>query len=125
MGRALITLNTDTDRAKATSWVAKSPPGTRLEFKRAKRTLPQNDRLWATLTEISELRPGDRKYKPEIWKCLFMAAWRKDMNLYPSLDGDSVIPIYHSSDLSKSECSDFIEFIHAWCAQHEIPLSEI
>ena len=125
MGRALITLITDTDRAKASSWVSKAPPGTRLEFKRPRRSLPQNDRLWATLTEVAELRPGGRIYPPDIWKCLFMAAWRKDLEMYPALDGDALIPVYHSSDLGKGECAELIEFIQAWCAQHEIPLSEI
>lgn len=124
MSRALLTLNSDTDRAKATSWVSKAPPGTRLEFKRPRRTLPQNDRLWAMLTEIAEKKPGGRTYHPDVWKCLFMAAWRKDVGLYPSIDGDGVVPIYSSSDLGKGECSELIEFIEAWCAQHEIELTE-
>jgi hypothetical protein len=121
--RALITLTSDTDRAKATSWVCKAPPGTRVEFKRPRRTLPQNDKLWATLTEIAQQKPGGRVYSPDIWKCLFMAEWRKDVGIYPSLDGDGVVPIYHSSDLGRGECADLIEFIHAWCAQNGIELT--
>ena len=49
MSRALIVLRRDEDRARARLWVEKAPPGTRLEFKAAKRSLPQNDRLWALL----------------------------------------------------------------------------
>ena len=33
MSRALIVLRRDEDRARARLWVAKAPPGTRIEFK--------------------------------------------------------------------------------------------
>jgi hypothetical protein len=33
MGRALIVLRSAAERAKATHWIAKAPPGTRVEFK--------------------------------------------------------------------------------------------
>ena len=52
MSRALLILSNPTVRARAINWIKNVPDGTRVEFKEPKRTLPQNDRMWAMLTEI-------------------------------------------------------------------------
>ena len=53
MSRALITANSRYDRERAAKACLSCPAGTRIEFKAAKRTLPQNDRMWAMLTDIA------------------------------------------------------------------------
>ena len=113
MGRALLVLETAADRAKAVNWIGKAPVGTRIEFKASKRTLPQNDLMWALLTEVSEqfIHAG-KKYEPAQWKAIFLHAFGRDINFLPSLDGKTFLPIeMSSSDLSKDEMTDFIEFI--------------
>lgn len=113
MGRALLVLETAADRAKAVNWIGKAPVGTRIEFKASKRTLPQNDLMWALLTEVSEqfIHTG-KKYEPAQWKAIFLHAFGRDINFLPSLDGKTFLPIeMSSSDLSKDEMTDFIEFI--------------
>ena len=127
MGRALLVLTTDADRRKATEWIAKAPVGTRVEFKASKRSLPQNDRFWAMLTDISQQREHyGRKYKPDVWKAIMMQAWGKEHPQYvPGIDENDVVVLgYSSSDLSKEEMSDLMEFMSAWCAENGITLHE-
>ncbi|MFP5078260.1 recombination protein NinB [Rhizobium sp. YIM 134829] len=113
MGRALLVLECDEDKRKAISWIGKAPVGTRVEFKASKRTLPQNDLLWALLTEVSQqLEHGGRRYDPSQWKAIFLHAFGREVSFLPSLNGKTFLPIeLSSSDLSKDEMTDLIEFI--------------
>ena len=122
MSRALITLRGAVDRERVARWAAQAPFGTRVEFKETKRSLPQNDRMWAMLTDIATQKEHcGRKYTPEIWKCLLMHAWGREVKFIPALDGEGVVPmVYRSSDLSKSEMTELIEFMFSYGAQNGI-----
>jgi len=113
MTRALIILNDNDDRAKACRWAQGVPFGSRIEFKETKRTVPQNDLMWALLTDVSQqLVHGGRKYKPEQWKSIFLHGFGREIEFLPSLDLKSFLPIeLSSSDLGKDEMTDFIEYI--------------
>lgn len=126
MGRALIVINSTIDRAKAVNWIGKAPWGTRVEFKAAKRTLPQNDRMWAMLTDIAEQKTHfGRRYTPDKWKVIFLQACGREVQFIPSLDGATFIPWGRSSsDLSKGEMSDLIEFMFAWGAENDVTFKE-
>jgi hypothetical protein len=122
MSRALVTIRGAADRERVSRWAAQAPAGTRVEFKEVKRSLPQNDRMWAMLTDIATQKDHyGRKYTPEIWKCLLMHAWGREVKFIPALDGESVVPmVYRSSDLSKAEMTELIEFMFSWGAQNGI-----
>lgn len=122
MSRALIIIEGPHSRGKAQHWIAKAPIGTRVEFKAAKRTLPQNDKLWATLSDVaSQKEHFGRKYTADIWKLLFMDGLGRETKFVPALDGTTVVPIgQSSSDLSKEEMSQLIEFILAWGAENGV-----
>jgi hypothetical protein len=122
MSRALITIRGKTDRDRVARWAAQAPFGTRVEFKEVKRSLPQNDRMWAMLTDIATQKEHcGRKYTPEIWKCLLMHAWGREVKFIPALDGEGVVPmVYRSSDLSKAEMTELIEFLFSWGAQNGV-----
>ncbi|MBD9372807.1 recombination protein NinB [Rhizobium sp. ARZ01] len=113
MGRALLVLDTPAVRQKAVDWIGRAPLGTRVEFKASKRTLPQNDMLWALLTEVSQqLDHAGSKYDPSQWKAIFLHAFGREVSFLPSLDRKTFLPLeLSSSDLSKDEMTDFIEFI--------------
>lgn len=113
MGRALLVMDSESNRRKAVEWIGKAPVGTRVEFKASKRTLPQNDLLWALLTEVSQqLDLGGKRYEPSQWKAIFLHAFGREVSFLPSLDQKTFLPIeLSSSDLSKDEMTDFIEFI--------------
>ncbi|WP_082519833.1 recombination protein NinB [Rhizobium sp. Root1220] len=124
MGRALLVLDTPSDRQKAVHWIGKAPVGTRVEFKASKRTLPQNDMLWALLTEFAQqFEHIGKKYEPAQWKAIFLHAFGREISFLPSLDGKTFLPIeMSSSDLSKQEMTDFIEFILKEAADRGIVL---
>jgi hypothetical protein len=98
--------------------------GTRVELKASKRSLAQNNFLWACLTDIARQKTHcGRKYTPEIWKCLFMNAIGREIQFVPSLDEKTFLPLaYRSSDLSKGEMMDLLEFIKCWSAENGVVL---
>jgi hypothetical protein len=122
MGRALIVIKDSARRARARAWVDHAPFGTRIEFKASKRTLPQNDLMWALLTDVAQQKEhGGRKYPPEDWKAIFLHALGQEMRFIPSLDGKTFLPLGNrSSDLSKPEMTDLIELILAWGTENGV-----
>lgn len=120
MTRALLTLRTIADRDTACRWARQAPIGTRLEFKAPRRTLPQNDRMWAMLTTLSRsLVWGSGKLSPEEWKDVLMAGYRR-AKLVPGIDG-GLVPIgLRTSDLSKEEMSELFSLIEAFGAEHGV-----
>ncbi len=122
MSRAVITLSTPADRERAVKWSRELPPGTRVEYKKAKRSIPQNDRMWAMLTDIAtQKKHADRRYTTDQWKVLFMHACGREVQFLPALDGSTFVPWgQSSSDLSKEEMTEMIEFIFAWGAENGV-----
>lgn len=122
MSRALITISDDIQRARASKWVAQAPVGTRIEFKKAKRSLPQNDRLWAMLTDVAtQLVWHGQKLRADDWKLVFLSALKQELRIVPSIDGKGFVNLGRSSsDLTKSEMSDLFEVIGAFGAEHGV-----
>lgn len=122
MSRAVLILASDFIRERAIKWIRSVPDLTRVEFKEPKRTVPQNDKMWAALTDVSaQATHCGRKYTPDRWKAIFMHALGREIEFLPSLDGKTFIPIgLSSSDLGKSEMMDLIEIIHAYGAEHGV-----
>lgn len=122
MTRRTVVLNTPAARETVARWALKVSDGTRVEFKAAKRTLPQNDRMWAMLTDISRQKEHcGRRYTPDQWKALFLHALGREVQFLPALDGSTFIPWgQSSSDLSKEEMSALIDLILAWGAQNGV-----
>lgn len=122
MSRALISINGPTDRSRAEKWIWQVPIGTRVEFKQAKRSLEQNSRMWAMLTDVATQKEhAGRRYTPDQWKILFMHACGREVQFLPSLDNSTFIPWgQSSSDLSKQEMTDLIEFIFSWGAENGV-----
>lgn len=125
MSRAVLILSNDLVRQKAMAWVKNAPHNTRVEFKETKRTLPQNDLMWAMLTDLSKQATlGGNKYSTDEWKCIFMDHLGREMKFLPKLEGAGFIPISHrSSDLSISEMGNLIELMHEWAAKNSFVFS--
>ena len=126
MGRALLVLNSQAIRAKALHWVAMAKDGSRVTFQGPKRTLPQNDRMWAMLTDVAtQVEHMGLRYPPDDWKVLFLHALSRETRFIPALDGHGFVPIgQSSSDLSVEEMGELIEFIHAWGAENGVIFHE-
>jgi hypothetical protein len=126
MSRWQHVINSPEDRRTAANWCMRAPIGMRIDFKEVKRTLPQNDRMWAMLTDVSQQAAlGGKKFTPEQWKVIFLHALGQEITLLPSLDGNSFVPWgQSSSDLSKSEMTDLIELIFKFGAEHGVQFQD-
>ena len=126
MSRALVILAKDADRDKARHWIGKAPEGTRVEFKAPKRTVPQNDMMWACLTDIAgQLKWHGVKLSPDDWKLVFLDALKREVRMVPNIEGNGFVNLGRSSsDLSKEEMTDLIELILAFGAKHDVRFSE-
>lgn len=124
MSRHLLTVYSEEDRKRARTYINSAPPGTRVEFKAIKRSNDQNSLMWAMLTDIAAQKEhSGRKYTPDQWKILFLHAIGREVQFIPSLDNKTFLPWgQSSSDLSKKEMGDLIDFIDAWCAQNGVIL---
>lgn len=122
MSRAVIVLAFADDWVKAKRWIDHAPINTRIEFRGPKRSLPQNDRLWAMLTEVAEQKPyHGLRLSADDYKILFLDALKREVRMIPNLDGNGLVSLGRSSsDLSKEEMSDLIELISAWGATNGI-----
>jgi hypothetical protein len=52
-----------------------------------KRTLDQNNKLWAMLTDVSVAMPLGRRHTPDDWKAIFMNACGWECQFVEGLDG--------------------------------------
>lgn len=111
-------------RSNAAKAVAEAPEGWKVTVEPPKRSGEQNALLHALLTEVADhCEWFGRKWDLETWKRLLVSAWCRTHGaavvIVPALDGQGVdmVPV-RTSKLSKAECGDLIEFIHAWRAEH-------
>lgn len=124
MSRFSLILNSKKSREQALHWIAQAPDGMRIEFKKPKRTIEQNDLMWARLTQLSvQLIWHGRRYSPDDWKDYMMHALRKGRWM-PDEDGGQVPVGLSTSDLSKEEFSDLLDLIDAFAARHGVRFDE-
>lgn len=126
MSRALLVLDSELQRQKAIRWIEMAPFGARVEFKAPKRTLPQNDRMWAMLTDVAQqVQWHGLSLKPDDWKLIFLDALKREIRMVPNIDGNGFVNLGRSSsDLSKDEMTDLIELIFAFGANHSVKFNE-
>ena len=125
MARWTQIINSLADRQRAAKWCMNAPSGMRIEFKEVKRSLSQNDLLWARLTDVSaHVEWYGQKLSPDDWKDMFTASLRK-ARVSPGIDpGSFVVLGLHTSDLSKQEFSDLLELIAAFGAEHGVQFQD-
>jgi hypothetical protein len=133
--RAQLVLVDDDQRSRAMHWCRHLPAGTRVDFKGPLRSLKQNDRMWAMLTDVSSQTPWHGlKLSPDDWKILFIDALKRELRVVPNLDNTGFVNLSKSSsDLSKDEMSDLMTLITMfgdrngvlWSDPKEIALREM
>ena len=125
MSRVAVILATEQTRRQAANWCLKAPPGTRFELKEPKRTLDQNAKMWAMLTEIARQLPWHGvRLSADDWKLLFLDALKRELRIAPNLDGTGFVNLGRSSsDLTKEEFGDLLALIDAFAAEHNVQFS--
>jgi NinB protein len=122
--KRLFVLSHTEARKRAAQAVAEAPDGWVVRIEQPKRNLDQNAALHAKITEIaSRMEWCGKKLDAETWKRLLVGAWSRAVNepvtMLPALDGNGVEIIFRrTSALTKRECSDLLEWINAWAAEH-------
>ena len=87
------------------------------------RSLKQNARMWAMLTDISEqVEWYGQKLSREEWKCVFSAAL-KQQKVVPGLGTGFVVMAQSTSKMTVAEMSEMIELITAFGATHNVKFS--
>lgn len=126
MARAQLVLNGQDTRIKAAKWLQAAPYGTRLEFKAPRRSVSQNDKMWASLTDIAQQVDWHGvRLTPDDWKLIFLDALKQEMRLVPNINGNGFVNLGRSSsDLGKAEMSELIELIQAFGAQHGVVFAD-
>lgn len=87
-----------------------------VEVKPETRSLEQNARLWAMLTDISrQVEWYGRKLTPEEWKHVFTAALAKQ-DVVPGIDGGFVVLGKSTSKMTKGEMAELQTLMEAFGA---------
>lgn len=89
------------------------------------RTLEQNARMWATLTDISkQVNWHGLTLTPEEWKHVFTATL-KGQKTVPNLDSTGFIVLGQSTRvMNKRELSDLLELAYSFGSEREVKWSE-
>lgn len=126
MTRYFVTIHSERDRERALKIISAAPFKTRVEVKAAKRSLPQNSKLWAMLSEVAEQVPWHGvRLRPDDWKFLFLDALKRELRIVPNIEGNGFVNLGRSSsDLTKDEMGDLIELIHQFGANHDVKFSD-
>jgi hypothetical protein len=85
-----------------------------------KRTLNQNDKLWAMLTDIALSQPLGRKHTPDDWKAIAMNACSWECAFLEGLDGRPFPIGFRSSRLTKAQMSTLIDWLQAFGDEHGV-----
>ena len=101
-----------------------------LTLKPETRSLKENALLHALLTQISKQKDwAGCKRDVETWKRLITAAWCRargeQIEILPAIDGQGADIVFRrTSQLSRAECAELIEYLYAWSAEAGIVFDE-
>lgn len=114
----------DMARKNAILAVQEAPQGHVVSIKAPTRSLMQNNRLWALLTDVSrQVDWYGRKLTPENWKDVFTAAMKKQ-DVVPGIEGGFVVLGMSTSKMTKQEMVDLQTIIEAFGAEHQVKWTE-
>lgn len=90
-----------------------------------KRSLDQNAKLWAMLSDVAKAKPEGRQWTVDTWKAAFMHSLGHQVQFCEGLDDCGPFPIgFRSSRLTVKQMSDLIETIYEYGSRHGVAWSE-
>lgn len=110
-------------REYAQKLLAQAALGEVVTIKPQTRTGEQNALLWALLTDLSKAKPNGREHTPDTWKLLVMHACGHACQFEIGLNGQPFPTGFRSSQLTKAQMSDLIDWIHAYAAEAGVELT--
>lgn len=123
---------TDRSREYAKRAIDSAPDGWIMRLAPPTRSLAQNARLHAQLSDIAKSKKvilaGRVIDDIEDLKCLFVSAWRMETKqpseIVPGFHGEPCQLRRSTAAMSKDELSSLMECISAWAASHGIEVGE-
>lgn len=120
-----VIIRGDDQRALAKHLIDRAPVDAVVTVKEGTRTLDQNARLWAMLSDVARAKPEGRSWAPETWKAGFMSALGHEIVWQPGIDGAPAFPAgFRTSRLSKARMADLITFVAAYGDRHGVRWSD-
>lgn len=102
-----------------------APPGSVLNVRPPRRTVDQNAKMWAMLSDVSRAKPEGRTLTPDVWKALFLHALDHAQRFEMALDGNGMVPVgFRSSRLTKTQMADLITLIEEYGSRHGVRWTE-
>lgn len=128
MSQVTSILTTKESRERFCRWVMAAPTRTVASLKGVKRSIPQNSRLWALLTDVARQATwAGKKRTTEEWKDLFSGAVKAasgGLEAVPGLEGGFMILGLRTSEMTVGEMADLQTYIEAWGAAHGVVFSD-
>lgn len=115
-----VRLTSPAARQRVCELAQKAPQGFVATIAEPRRTMDQNDKLWAMLTDVSVSMPQGRRHTPDDWKAIFMNACGWECQFLEGLDGRPFPQGFRSSKLTKAQMSTLIDFIDAWGSENGV-----
>lgn len=125
MNGQTVILRTDMQRALACQLIAAAPANAVVNIAEMTRTLEQNARFWAMVSDVARAKPDGRILTPHKWKPIFMDACDHKPEFVPNLEQDGFVCLgYKSSRLNKAEFSDLITCVAEYGDRHGVRWTE-
>lgn len=122
--KQIFILIDDMRRQRAIDAIRKAEAGQVVEIKAKTRSLEQNARMWASLTDVSrQVDWYGKKLTPEEWKDVFSASLKKQ-DVVPGIDGGFVVLGRRTSQMTVREMSDLLSLMYAFGAERGVRFSD-
>lgn len=123
--KAIFILAHPEARRRAVANVLAAPDRYKVTIQPPSRSLEQNSKLWALLTEVSEQVDWHGQHlSPGEWKDVFSAALKRQ-RVVPGIDSGFVVLGSSTSRMSVGEMSELIELITAFGAERGVQFADI
>ncbi|MGB1214759.1 MAG: recombination protein NinB [Pikeienuella sp.] len=114
-----------TQREYALSALQQAPDNAVVSITKPTRTVPQNQKMWAMLRDVSEAKPEGRNWTPDTWKAAFMQSLGHQCQFAEGLDGSGPFPVgFRSSHLNVAQMRDLIEVMYEYGTRHGVQWKE-
>lgn len=124
-------------RENCAQFAMTAPDGWRVRFSEPARSLQQNDRMHAMIADIAkQVRFLDRDWHEDDMKRLLVDDFAEEMRMagtplhhdgrvFPSFDGRRIVQLgIQTRDFYKKEAAQFIEYLYAYGAHHNVVWTE-
>lgn len=124
MSKQIFFLEHQTARFNALRCVQHAPEGYCVEVKPKTRSLEQNRRMWAMLSDIAnQVVWYEKKLTPENWKDIFSAALKKQ-EVVPGMEGGFVVLGQSTSKMTIAEMTELQELMMAFGVERNVQWSD-